>query len=234
MTALSTVPAAAVTSRSSVQFDLYRDVHKGIRAELFAVTEEAGRVDPCLPDDRAALATHVADVAELLHAHARHEDFVRPALEAHLPDLAAQMDAEHEILESHLDTITTRARVEVTESSARRLAHDLYLDLATFTRDYLTHQDVEEAVVMPALESAIGVEAVLGIHEAILASIPPERFARVLAVMLPAMNIDDRSELLAGVRVSAPPEAFDSAWSLTGSVLPASEHTALAARLGLP
>ena len=25
---------------------LYRDVHKGIRAELFAVTSQAGRIDP--------------------------------------------------------------------------------------------------------------------------------------------------------------------------------------------
>ena len=38
-----TVETAAL---ETVTFDIYRDIHKGIRAELFAVTHAAGRVDP--------------------------------------------------------------------------------------------------------------------------------------------------------------------------------------------
>jgi len=84
----------------------------------------------------------------------------------------------------------------------------LYLDLASFVSSYLEHQDMEERVVMPALEQAIGVEAVIGIHGAILGSIPPDELMRSLALMLPAMNVDDRTELLGGMRAAAPPEAF--------------------------
>ena len=43
-----------------VTFDLYRDIHKGIRAELFAVTTAAGSLDPGDRAGRADLARHVA------------------------------------------------------------------------------------------------------------------------------------------------------------------------------
>ena len=42
----------------------------------------------------------------------------------------------------------------------RRLGHLLYLELSAFTSAYLAHQVVEERVVMPALEQALGFEAV--------------------------------------------------------------------------
>ena len=57
--------------------------------------------------------------------------------------------------------------------------------------------------------------------------------AQSLALMLPAMNIDDRTELLGGMRAGAPAEVFDGVWSLAGSVLDADDLAALARRLGL-
>ena len=86
---------------------------------------------------------------------------------------------------------------------------------------------------MPALDAAIGFEATLDIHTAIVSSIPPEQMATSLAVMLPAMNVDDRAELLGGMREGAPAEVFDGVWSLTTSVLEPADVTSLAARLGL-
>ena len=82
-----------------VTVDLYRDIHKGIRAELFAVTAEAGRFDPHSDRARAALAGHVRSVVEMLEEHAGHEDTsVQPALQTHLPDLAARIEADHELV----------------------------------------------------------------------------------------------------------------------------------------
>lgn len=213
----------------TVVFDLYRDVHKGIRAELFAVTQQAGSADASLADDRAALAAHVEDVAAMLVAHAEHEEEIQPALEAHIPSLAEQVDADHEALEAHLRELTAFAGA----AEDRGDLHHLHLELAAFTGAYLAHQDVEERVVMPALETAIGVEAVLGIHEAIVAGIPPDRFVRFLAVMLPAMNVDDRTELLGGLQANAPAALFQQTWSVARSVLPDADVTTVAGRLGL-
>ena len=84
--------------------DLYRDIHKGIRAELFSLTEEAGRIDPSDGIGRAAVGAHVRQTVDFLVQHAEHEDGgIQPALEAHLPDLAEQIADEHEVLEGRMD-----------------------------------------------------------------------------------------------------------------------------------
>ena len=49
--------------------------------------------------------------------------------------------------------------------------------------------------------------------------------AASLAFMLPAMNVDDRAELLGGMRADAPAEVFSGVVSLARSVLePAGVH----------
>lgn len=225
----------ATTPLRLVVVDLYRDIHKGIRAELFAVTERAGRLDPSCEADRADLAAHVHRVAELLESHADHEDgHIQPALELHLPALAEQIETDHHRISGRVTDLVAQAdEAASTAGNPRWHAHRLYVDLAAFTATYLAHQDLEERLVMPALEERIGAEATLGIHQAIVGSIPPEEMAASLSVMLPAMNVDDRAELLGGMQAGAPAEVFAGVWGLVGSVLERRDHDALAARLGL-
>ena len=93
---------------------------------------------------------------------------------------------------------------------------------------------MEEREIMPALDAAIGFEAVLAIHQAIIGSIPPEQMAQSLALMIPAMSIDDRAEMLGGMLATAPAVVFAPVWNLVGSVLTPCDYAALADRLGLP
>ena len=67
--------------------------------------------------------------------------------------------------------------------------------------------------------AAIGVDAVVGVHQQIVGAIPPDEMARTLALMLPAMNLDDRTEMLGGMRAEAPAEVFEGVWGLAHSVL---------------
>jgi hypothetical protein len=220
----------------SVTLDLYRDIHKGIRTELFAVTADTGRIDPGDQLDRLSVAQHVTRTIELLVDHAAHEDAaIDPVLQVELPDLAEQITSDHVRLEAWMDRLDAMARdtVETPGSDPRHAIHQLYLELAAFTSSYLVHQDLEERVVMPALEAAVGVAQVGAIHESILSAIPPDAMARSLALMLPAMNVDDRAEMLGGMRDGAPAEVFDGVWSLAGSVLALADHAALARRLDL-
>jgi len=219
-----------------VAFDLYRDIHKAIRVELFAVTSAAGRLDSGQGIARAGIASHVTDVVELLVSHAEHEDgAIQPALETHLPELAERVEVDHLTLEARMVDLTEMAQeaavLDVADPGAK--IHRLYLALASFTSDYLVHQDVEERVIMPALEAAVGVEEVVGIHQAILASVPPDEMGRSLALMFPAMNLDNRAELLGGMRAGAPAEVFEGVWGLAGSVLDPADLSALAHRLDI-
>ncbi len=84
---------------------------------------------------------------------------------------------------------------------------------------------------MPALAAALGPDEVLAIHTGIISSIPPQQMAASLALMMPAMNIDDRAELLGGMQAGAPAEVFAGVWGLVGSLLTPNDVAALATRL---
>jgi hypothetical protein len=219
-----------------VSHDLYKDIHKAIRAELFAVTAEAGAADPSDRDARVRLAGRVRSLFEVLTDHAEHEDtHVQPLIERYVPAVAPMIAGEHAVIDTRMVEIQAVAdrTVDAAGDEQRAGVHALYLDLALFTAAYLEHEEVEERHVMPALDAALGTEALLGVHQAIIAGIPPEKLATSFSLMFPAMNVDDRTELLAGVRASAPPEVFAGNWALAGSVLTDHQMHELATRLGV-
>jgi len=229
-------PAIAAEDFRLAAFDLYRDIHKGIRAELFAVTLSAGTLDPSDAFGWIAFAEHVSAVEAVLSQHAHHEDtYVDPVLHEHFPQLAAGVIAEHRVLEGSFSTIVDVAHSgeAAPAQDRRRLAHLAYLQLGSFTSAYLAHQAVEEAVITPLLEDAIGVDAMVGIHLSIIGSMQPEELGRGLSMMLPAMNVDDRTEMLGGIRATAPAPAWDGIVSLARSVLAPADFSAVAGRLGL-
>jgi len=214
----------------------YRDIHKGIRAELFALTTSAGTLDPHDREGRADLARHVQSVVDLLVLHAEHEDAViQPVLEAQLPALAAQIATDHPHIEAQIEEIRDLADavVDAPDPDVRDDVFRIYMELASFTSVYLTHQDFEEREVMPALERTVGIDEVLTLHQAIVGSIPPDQMMRTLPLMLTAMNIDDRAEVLGGMQAGAPPEAFAGVWNLTRSVLTPGDIRDLGRRLGI-
>jgi Hemerythrin HHE cation binding domain len=227
---------ATATTFDLVSHDLYRDIHKGIRTELFALTGAAGRVDPNDCGGRADLAQHVSTIVDWLVVHAEHEErHVQPTLERVAPDIAPRVTDDHAALEARMVDVRALAveSVEAPGFELRGRMHTLYLELASFTSDYLAHQDLEEREIMPILDRKLAFEELLTMHQAIVGDIPPQELAKGLARMLPAMNIDDRTELLGGMRMSAPEPVFQGVWSLAGSVLEPSDVRDLAARLGI-
>jgi hypothetical protein len=218
----------------AVSFDLYRDIHKGIRSELFALVTHAGRLDPADECGAASLVDQVQGVVRLLEQHAEHEDgAIQPVLEQHAPSMASHVADDHHRIEGLMDDLIALA-IETRETPRRRaVLHELYLDLASFTSEYLAHQDLEEREVGQALDSILGFDGMLAVHASIIGSIPPHELGASLAIMFPAMNVDDRTELLGGMKASAPAEAFDAVWGLAASVLSPDDHCAIAVRLGL-
>ncbi|WP_426574808.1 hemerythrin domain-containing protein [Aquihabitans sp. McL0605] len=202
--------------------DLYRDIHKGIRAELFGLTMAAGSLAPDDDTGRAALAAHLAAVETLLTQHAGHEeDHVDPVLRDVAPDLAEEVDAEHAQLHHAFHAAAAFAAEIVHEEASERRGELqlLYLQLSGFTSAYLQHQLVEERIIMPLILESIGPDATMALMMTIIGSIPPEQMADGLVFMLPAMNAPDRAEMLGGMAASAPPEAFQGVLGLARTVL---------------
>lgn len=221
----------------AVALDLYRDIHKAIRTELFGLVARAGSTDASDDVARRELAATVRRVVDLLDLHAHHEDeAIGPVLDRELPHLGERIARDHTAFDgrtAYLVEFADHVADDAAGPERRHLLHHLYLDLAGFTSTYLAHQDVEERELMPALEAAIGPAAVGAVHGQILGSIPPDEMARSLAIMLPSMNVDDRAEMLGGMREQAPEHVFQGVWGLAGSVLASRDVTALAQRLGM-
>ena len=200
---------ASSTENTIVTTHLYRE--RAQRDPLRTLRgDRPGR--PYRPSQRRAAqrsSLHVRAVVAMLEGHAGHEDVaVQPALEVQSSlALAARISADHELIAVREIGLVELADglVEAPKGLCAQGVHQLYLELAHFTGVYLAHQDVEERHVLPALESAIGPEAVEDIHRAIVSSIPPDEMAKALAVMLPAMNIDNRVDMLGGMKAGAPP-----------------------------
>ena len=231
---LSSTESATMQRLQPVAFDLYRDIHKGIRSELFAAVGDAGRLDPSDDCGTRRSPTRCGE---------------RCSCSSIMPSTKTVSSSRHSSCTrrrwpSGWRPITTRSRPGWTGLSSwrakrappargRALLHELYVELASFTGAYLLHQDVEEREVGQALESALGVDGVVGLHMAIIANMPPQQLVGGLAVMFPAMNVDDRTDVLGGMRATAPAEAFAGVWSLAKSVLSVDDHRAVAVRLGL-
>jgi len=83
----------------------------------------------------------------------------------------------------------------------------------------LVHMADEEERLMPALWEAFDDGALLALHQAIVASVTPAEQLALLPFLLPALNAPERAELVAGVRATAPPQAFDGLQALARRVL---------------
>jgi hypothetical protein len=233
---MSVIELTSLPDLQPVVFDSYRDIHKGIRAELFALTTSAGKADPSDREARTDLARHVNSVVELLVAHAHHEDAaVGPVLERFLPDLAERIASDHVALDRRIAAIDDMANTAIDAAvEARRFAlHRVYLELSAFVSSYLAHIDLEERYVGPALEKAVGVDGVLGIHASIIASLTPQETAKTLPLMFTGMNVDDQTEMLGGMQANAPAEVFKGVWGLFGSAVSSVDRAVVAQRLAI-
>ncbi len=216
--------------------DLYRDIHKGIRLELFGVTTVAGQLDCSDRTAVAAFANRVERLGAFLAQHAEHEDaWIQGLVEQHLPAAATRIANDHAAFDVRFADICEMSGALTLASGepARGIGHEVYLELASFVSAYLSHQDLEERVVMPTLAEVMTPLQILEVHQTIIGSIPPAEMAEALALMIPAMNVDDRTELLGGMRAGAPADVFAGVWGLVGSVLAPADVAAVAARLGL-
>jgi hypothetical protein len=207
-----------------------------MRNGLFGVTLAAGQVDPHDSVAVRGITDRRGALVELLVGHAEHEDvFVQPVLERFAPAHAEAIADTHPRLEAQiaeLELLADRA-AEPCPEQARILTHRLSLGLTWFTAEHLQHQEFEEFEAMVMLSQYVSADELRTIDHAIVASIPPEQMAKAAAYMLPAMNVEDQTELYAGARAGAPPEVFQGMLVLAETVLEPERYQSLRTRLAV-
>jgi hypothetical protein len=175
-------------------------------------------------------------VIALLHAHHHHEDtFLRPVIQAKDPRLSAMTDDGHNEIETDLIEIELRTDrlAGAAGSEAFAAGLDLYGHLALFTARYLAHMSLEQDVVMKTLRDAMSVEELFAIEVALRSSLSPATMCEFLTFMMPALNIEERTSMLAGMKAGAPSEVFESFRAATEAVLHPNDYRAVATGIGL-
>jgi hypothetical protein len=214
-------PTGGSKTMSTGRHDIYRDVHKGIRARLARLLDDASRTDFANDAALANLQGELDQAFGLLQSHADLEErFLAPLIKAAAPAVARGLDSEHADQVGRIAGLRAQlAAVDPGDERAPQQGHAFVVALSRFQGELLLHMADEEESAQPALWVALD-DAELGhVHGAMVASIPPPEKARALAWMLPAMNAPDRAALLSNLRSSAPAAAFEPILDLALRVL---------------
>ncbi len=226
-----TSPPGAPTPASEPAVDLYREVHKGLRLALSDLVREAGSLDASDAGSVEAFLALFADVDMMLDTHHAHEDggHLGGLIERHVDtDVERLIREAHDRFDAMLEGLRSAVADLVTGGAD---AARLYDDVVAFVAAYLTHMNVEEQQVMPALRAGVEHAELFGITMEIRTSVPPPQMCVFLRYMLPAMNPQERAGTLGGMKAGAPQEIFESFWSEAERCLDADDLADVAARI---
>ncbi len=191
--------------------DLYLTVHKGLRAALFAACTAVGRTD--WRDHHAATATRdqLRHLFGLLTEHAEHEDeVILPELESLAAELHADLHAQHvriEGLQTELARLLDRL-AGASDAERESLGRRIHGRIGCLVAEHLLHMAREETDANRVLWAHRTDAELQALEGRIVGSIPPPRLVDWLEVMLPAMSLPERGEMLTGMAQAMPPSLF--------------------------
>lgn len=231
------IPAASIhpnptgTAMAEPRFDLYRNVHKGLRAALADTLLRLGAADPADTTALDLALDAVSGVLAMCRHHAEAENrFIHPAIAGDAADECTAAHAIHAAELAHLEEQVAALRDSVTATPAMLAA--LYADFGVFAAGNFLHMAEEETRLNPLLWAQHDDAALQAIQRAILQFLGPQVMQQFLRHMLPALAPAEQAGLLRGIRASAPPAGWQAIWTLARSVLGPDEIDRLAATLG--
>lgn len=206
---------------STNRYDLYKDVHKGIRKELFDLGVLAGSTDFENETSLNRLKEHFNRSYNLLETHAHSEDtHVEPLIQKVNTDAATKLADTHNKLEKGINKLQQQLNSMNTEqTSIAQQGQQFYLQLTLFISKYLQHIADEEQIISPQLWENYDDETLLNLSVEIRASIPPPVMNNFLACMVPAMNHPERVMMFGGMKQAAPEEVFNGVCMLAQGIL---------------
>jgi hemerythrin-like domain-containing protein len=221
----------------SSQPDLYVGIHKGQRGKFFGIAMQAGVIDLADQASLDRLYDELSFFREHMKLHASLEEkFIHPLLSERVPGGARKLEEDHRKIDQQFDDIVTQfdaIRAKSIDFEKRsELVLEFYRAWNRFISLYFAHINDEEENVQPTLWKLCTNEELANTFRTILTSQKPDELKYNLEMMLPAMNLYERAEILNAGRASAPPEMFQAVLKLAERVLSPNDWTALKSKLG--
>jgi len=220
------------------QIDLYTGIHKGQRSCFFKISVQAGTIDCADQKSLDVLHDELASFREHMRLHAALEEkCIHPLLSDRVPGAARKLEEDHRKINQQFDDLITHFAAIGTKPAEferrRELALEFYRAWNRFTSFYFMHINKEEENIQPALWQLCTNEELANTFRTILASQKPDELKYNLEIMLPAMNLDERAEIINAARASAPPEMFQAVLKVAGQVLSPDEWIRLKSKIGI-
>ncbi|RZL91531.1 MAG: hypothetical protein EOP82_12710 [Variovorax sp.] len=225
-----------VAQAAAPRVDMYAGIHKALRALMADTLLAVGRMDSDDAFQLAEVTQHVLRLLDFCRSHLRHEnEFVHAAMEARAPGASGRIAHEHAQHEEEIAMLAQQTTALLNSEAAQKPADALalYRALSLFIAHNFEHMHVEETAHNAVLWARYTDAELIGIHSALVASIPPEEMMFTLRWLVPFMNPAERAAMLADMRAHAPAPAFDAALGVVRPHLSEREWAKLATALGL-
>ncbi|MEO5671195.1 MAG: ester cyclase [Ramlibacter sp.] len=225
------------TPTSADRFDLYSQIHKGLRAYLCAMLAEMGRLDSADNQQVKCLLEQLDVLLDFCAGHLKKEDqFVHAALEARRPGATRRIAEEHVAHALAIEQLQAAMHAVACASgpAREREAARLYRALAVFVAENLIHMEFEESHHNELLWACFGDNELAEIHGAIVGATSAAHMGLGARWVVPHLTPNERDALLMGVRASMPPAVFDGMLALVEPHLPQAELNRLGGLLDIP
>ena len=226
-----------VAAAAAPRVDMYSGIHKALRALMADTLLAVGRMDADDDLERAQVTQRVLELLAFCTVHLQHENaFVHAALEARAPGASAAIAHEHEEHQADIARLAELAAQARDAAPALRpqAQQQLYRELALFVAGNFRHMHVEETAHNAVLWARYTDAELVAVHDALVASIPPDEMLATLRWLVPFMNPVERAGLLADLRGKAPEAAFQAIVDTVRPHLTQREWDKLAGALALP
>jgi len=225
--------------------NLFRPIHKGIRAMLYDLGRRVGTTDFRNVDEARAIADELRRdlsgsmsncILCLLRAHSGHEerDFFVP-MRKFDPDAVELMVAEHRaIARGVLGVAKTCGELERETTDARRveIGDRLQAEANDIFATYLAHLNNEEATLVPLMWERFTDDQLRAFRARFYNVLPLPRFEEWMRWTLPALNPHELQLFLRGLRSDPAPNRFRDAMRVAESTLDASRLLRLKEQVG--
>lgn len=215
------------TIQHGARFDLYGQVHKGLRAFMCATLVDLGKLDSGDDQEVKRVLDQLDELLDLCLGHIGKEDiYVHAAMQVRSPKAAQQVAGEHEEHAVAIGRLRAAAHaVACTGHQAReQAASRLYGAFALFVAENLEHMHVEESQHNAFLWAHFSDDELAEIYGAIMAATSPADMALSARWIVPYLTPAERAALIGGLRATMPGDVFDAIFAMIRPHLPRPEQ----------
>ena len=217
--------------------DLFTLPHKAVRSIIYELGKIIQTTNFDIRNETESTLPRLKHDLDMLHQHAVHENlYVFPKVQANEPKMIDMLTREHEEIEVKMGTVLkTTDELNSIESREQRIekGNALYQEANDLFAFYLTHNNNEEATVLPATQKYHTDEALRAIRATIMKSMSPEQSTDWLSWIFSAGNNNEATSLLVGLKEGAPPPIFENMARIAQNALGEDRWKVVKAKAGL-